>query len=163
MSNLRTLALIATCCFWLPASACAAAPDWDRVENVREAAAQLVQRHRASGSTGVLKFLDACYKTHTIASKYTRALEGCLTQDYIHSRVLVSIYERLPEAARADPKLPKAGDIAHAVNGRFVSIFRQYKVTLADAEALKAAIEQHGVPIFLKDRFPAAAVTGKGP
>ncbi len=141
----------------------AAAPDWDRTENVREAADQLVKRHRASGSNGVLKFLDACYRTHMIASKFTRALEGCLAQDYIHSRVLVAIYSKLPDAARADPKLPRAADIAKAVNGRFIAIFQQYKFTVKEADALKASIEQHGVPIFLKDRFPAPASGEKGP
>lgn len=145
----------------LPAHA--AGPEWDRTENVREAATQLVMRHKASGSTGVMKFLDACYRTHMLASKYNRAIEGCLTQDYIHSRVLVAIYAKLPDAARSDPKLPSAADIAKAVNGRFVTIFQQYKVSVKDADALKAVIEQHGVPIFLKDRFPAAAGPGKGP
>lgn len=163
MTTRPNLALLVLSGLLLTGPVHAAGPDWDRAENVREAAAQLVKRHRASGSSGVMKFLDACYRTHMLASKYSRAIEGCLAQDYIHSRVLVAIYAKLPDAARADPKLPSAADIAKAVNGRFITIFQQYKITTKDADALKAAIEEHGVPIFLKDRFPPAAGAGKGP
>lgn len=163
MTRRRRLAFLVLSCCLLAAPVRAAEPAWDKVENVREAASLLVKRHRASGSSGVMKFLDACYRTHTLASKYSRALEGCLAQDYIHSRVLVAIYQRLPDAARADPKLPSAEDIAKAVNGRFISIFQQYKITLKEADALKKAIEDHGVPVFLKERFPASANGGKGP
>lgn len=156
------LALLVSSVLLFAAPVQAAGPDWDRTENVREAATQLVKRHKASGSNGVIKFLDACYRTHMLASKYSRAIEGCLAQDYIHSRVLVAIYAKLPDAARADPKLPSAADIAKAVNGRFITIFQQYKVSVKDADALKAAIEQHGVPVFLKERFPAPAAGSNG-
>ncbi len=134
----------------------AAKPDWDRAANVKEAAERLSKLHKAKGSEAVLKFLDACYRTHALAARFSAALEGCMAQDYVHSRVLVAVYERVPEAVRAARKLPTPGAIAGAMNARFEAVIRQYSVAPKDVEAMKAAFETHGVPVFVASAFPNA-------
>ena len=128
--------------------------------SAEEAAQRLSMLHKRSGSEGVLKFLDACYRTHTIATNFSAALEGCMAQDYVHSRVLVAVYARVPEAVRAERKLPSPEAIAGAMNSRFAAIFEQYKLKPNDVEALQAAFETHGVPIFVKSAFPGTDATG---
>lgn len=127
---------------------------WDRAANVGEAASRLVEMHRAQGSRGVMKFLDACYKTHTLSSEYKAALEACLAQDYMHTRVLVEIYSRLPEDARTSFDAPETAKIAQALNHRFNLVMQQYAIPETEALELKQSIEAHGLPVFVKGVMP---------
>ena len=139
----------------------AAKPDWDMAANIKEAAKHLAKLHRSQGSQGVLKFLDACYRTHTLASEFNRGLEACMAQDYMHSQVLAVIYARLPEEARTKSKMPSPDFIAKSMGARFSSIFSQYNYTPAQADDFKKSVDKHGFPIFLKAVFPKdAAGTG---
>ncbi len=93
----------------LASPAHAAPGKWDHAANIKDAAERLAKLHKREGSTGVLKFLDACYRTHLLASEYTKGLEACMAQDYMHTKVLATIYAKLPpeqlEAlARPSPK-----------------------------------------------------------
>ena len=74
----------------------AAKGDWDHTANIKDAAGRLAALHKREGSPGVLKFLDACYRTHLLASDFTKGLEACMAQDYMHTRVLATIYAKLP-------------------------------------------------------------------
>ncbi|MFN0218420.1 MAG: hypothetical protein ACKVP4_06365 [Hyphomicrobium sp.] len=141
----------------IAASPAAAAIDWDRAANIKDAATRLVQMHRRQGSPGVLKFLDACYRTHMLANEFGAGLEACLAQDYMHSNVLVQIYARVPPEQRAKNKNPSAGDIAKSLGERFVVAFAQYKMTSDDVAAFKKLVDKYGLPIFLKGVFPNAA------
>ncbi|MGQ0456999.1 MAG: hypothetical protein ACT4OU_08045 [Hyphomicrobium sp.] len=134
-----------------------AAIDWDRAANIKGAAERLVTLHKRQGSPGVLKFLDACYRTHMLASDFSAGLEACLAQDYMHSNVLASIYARVPPEQRAKNKNPSAEDIAKALGERFVVAFAQYKMKAADVTTFKALVDKHGVPVFVKGVFPNAA------
>lgn len=157
MSSARQIA------FWLglsavelAAAAHAAPGNWDHRQNIKEAAERLVKLHRREGSTGVLKFLDACYKTHLLAEKFTKGLEACMAQDYVHTKVLASIYAKLPEAELKKRGAPTATVIAKDMNARFVTSFMQYKVTVADAEDFKRIVEEVGMPIFVEGVFPGS-------
>ena len=132
----------------------AANPQWDRVANVKDAAQRLAALHRQQGSNGVLKFLDACYRTHTLASEFSQALESCMAQDYMHSRILAEIYGRLPEAERARLNTPTPALIARTMNDRFAAVFQQYKVSRSEAEAFRKLVDTYGMPVFLKAVFP---------
>ncbi len=132
----------------------AAKPAWDQAANIKEAANHLAKLHRAQGSQGVLKFLDACYRTHTLASEFNRGLEACMAQDYMHSQVLAVIYARLPEVARAKSNMPSPEFIAKSMGARFGSIFSQYKFTPAQSDDFKKSVDRHGFPVFLKSVFP---------
>ena len=56
-------------------SATAAKEAWDHVANIKDAATRLALLHRREGSPGVLKFLDACYRTQLLASEFSQGLE----------------------------------------------------------------------------------------
>jgi len=133
-----------------------AKPAWDQAANIKSAAERLVVLHRSQGSVGVLKFLDACYKTHTLASDFNAGLESCMAQDYMHTRVLAEIYAKLPEEARAKLHAPSAELIAKTMNARFAAVFAQYKITDAEGLALKQAVDKFGLPVFIKGAFPKA-------
>jgi hypothetical protein len=127
---------------------------WNQVANIKDAARRLGALHRREGSAGVLKFLDACYRTQMLASEYSQGLESCLAQDYMHSQVLAQIYARIPQAERVRMGTPAPEDIARGMGARFVTAFRQYKISPKQAEAFKKTVDKDGMPIFLKSVFP---------
>ena len=147
-----TLAALAL--FGMGANAVAAPGNWDHEANVKDAATRLVILHRRQGSDAVMKFLDACYRTHSLASEFTQGLEACMAQDYMHTRALTLIYSRLPAERMQNVGAPTAQGIAAALNARFVNYFTQYKVTVADADDFKKIVERVGVPIFFQGVFP---------
>ena len=154
MNGLTTRAAAALAVIVLATAAHAAPGKWDHAANIKDAALRLAKLHKREGSTGVLKFLDACYRTHLLASDYTKGLESCMAQDYIHTRVLATIYAKLPPDQRARLKIPSPELIAGGLNKRFVSAFVQYKVTVAEADDFKAQVDTHGFPVFVKSAFP---------
>ncbi|MGL4395256.1 MAG: hypothetical protein ACRCS9_01835 [Hyphomicrobium sp.] len=137
--------------------------DWDRKANISEAAQRLSKLHRAKGSKAVLNFLDACYRTHMLASTFNAGLEGCMAQDYMHSQVLALIYARVPEETRKKLRAPSPQIIAASMSSRFAKAFAQYKFNEADATELKGLVDKHGFPIFLKAVFPKAGKRGEAP
>lgn len=131
--------------------------DWDRAANIESAAKRLSELHRAKGSEFVLKFLNDCYLTHTIASKYTEGLEACIAQDYIHTQALVVVYSRLPKEAYEKLKAPTPHLLADSMGRRIATAFTKYKVSVAEAEAFKKLVDKHGLPIFFASVFPRAS------
>lgn len=140
----------------LAGAAYAAKPNWDRVANVKEAANHLAKLHRAQGSQGVVKFLDACYRTHMLASDFNRGLEACMAQDYMHSQVLAVIYAKLPAEDRQKAGAPSPEFIAKSMGTRFAAVFDQYKFSAEQTADFKKIVDKHGFPIFVKAVFPKA-------
>jgi hypothetical protein len=132
-------------------------PDWDRPANIKDAAKRLALLHRREGSTGVLKFLDACYRTHILSPKFSQGLEACMAQDYMHTQVLALIYGRLPDEQRKQNNMPSPQQMADAMGQRFVMAFSQYKVPTTDASGLKTLVDKNGMQIFMASVFPKAA------
>jgi hypothetical protein len=153
-----TRLLIAVFALALPFAATAAPTSdkesWDHVANIKETATRLVQLHKAQGSAGVLKFLDACYKTHLLADKFTQGLESCLAEDYMHTQVLTLVYARIPLAERQRLGTPSPEGIAGAMAERFTNAYAQYKKTDKDQEAFKKLVDKVGMPIFVNGIFP---------
>lgn len=142
----------------ISATAAYAAPgNWDHAANIKDAAQRLAKLHKREGSTGVLKFVEACYRTHLLASDYSKAMEACMAQDYMHTRILTTIYGKLPEDQRKRLGMPSPELIAGGFNQRVVTTFQQYKVSLADAEDFKKQVDTHGFPVFVKAVFPKGA------
>jgi len=132
----------------------AAKETWDHVANIKDAAKRLADLHRREGSAGVVKFLDACYRTQMLASEFSAGLESCMAQDYMHSQVLAQIYARIPQEDRVKMGTPAPEDIARGMGARFVAAFSQYKVSIKEANAFKKMVDKDGMPIFLKSVFP---------
>jgi hypothetical protein len=127
---------------------------WDHIANIKESAKRLGELHQREGSAGVLKFLDACYRTQMLASEYTAGLESCLAQDYMHSQVLAQIYSRIPQEQRVKMGTPAPEDIARGMGARFGVAFKQYNMSTKQADALRKMVDANGMPIFLKAVFP---------
>ena len=132
----------------------AARGDWDHAANIKDAAGRLAVLHKREGSQGVLKFLDACYRTHLLASEFTKGLEACMAQDYMHTQVLATIYSKLPVEERTKLHVPSPEAMAQGMNQRFVTSFMQYKVTVSDGEDFKKLVDKYGFPVFVKAVFP---------
>lgn len=147
---------------WAAPSPTVAKEAWDHVANVKDAAKRLADLHKREGSAGVLKFLDACYRTQMLASEYSRGLESCMAQDYMHSQVLAQIYARIPQAERVRMGVPAPEDIANGMGQRFVAAFKQYKISTKKAEAFRQLVQKNGMPIFVKSVFPPAKPGDKG-
>lgn len=127
---------------------------WDHVANIKDAASRLAMLHKQQGSQGVLKFLDACYKTQLLFSDYSKGLESCMAQDYIHAQVLARVYASIPIAERQRLGTPSPEGISNAMGDRLVAAFAQYKVPVKDAEEFKRLVDKHGTPVFVKAVFP---------
>ncbi|MEQ1696962.1 MAG: hypothetical protein ABL901_14090 [Hyphomicrobiaceae bacterium] len=136
------------------ARASAASVSWDRIANVEGAAKQIGEVQARGGVEKAFGFISACYKTHGLASAYSKAFEGCIAQDYVVSRTLVLIYERVPKDVLEKSGAPSPEKIDQSFKARAASAFAQYKRTPEDALALRGVVEQHGVPVFLKIVFP---------
>jgi hypothetical protein len=137
-----------------PAMPAAAKEIWNHVANIKDAATRLADLHKREGSPGVLKFLDACYRTQMLASEYSQGLESCMAQDYMHSQVLAKIYAAIPEAERQRMGTPSPEAIADGMGRRFVAAFSQYKMSVKEAEDFKKLVDKNGLPIFVKAVFP---------
>lgn len=142
------------------APASAASESWDHKANITDAAKRLVVLHRREGSNGVLKFLEACYKTHLLSSAFTAGLESCMAQDLMHAQVLAVIYSRLPPERIKQMGAPTPEIIAKSMNARVTSSFMQYKVAVKEGEEFKRLVNQHGMPIFMAGIFPKSAPKG---
>lgn len=166
MTKLMRYSLLAVAALAAPlaqAQAAASKPEWNQIENVKDAAKRMGELHRRQGSEAALKFLEACYKTHTIAEKYTEGLESCMAQDYMLSQMLAVVYSRVPDEKLKDMKAPTSEIIVRSMRGRFQAIFQQYKLTQPQADSLRDAVDKHGMPIFIKLVFPSTGDGTNGP
>ncbi len=148
-----------------PAGAAASVPlaiSWDRPANIRDAAQRIGVIQRTRGAEAAMKHIDACYRTHGLASSYSAAFEGCIAQDYLESKLLVRIYSRLSPDGLRRSGAPSAEAIGEAMGRRLVGAFTQYKVGTEDAQTIKSEIDKHGLPVFLKTVFPNAAAEIEG-
>lgn len=130
---------------------------WDRTANIKDAATRLGQLHRRGGSQAVLKFLDACYRTHMLASEFNQGLESCMAQDFMHTQVLAQIYARVPENELKSKNVPTPKLIADGMGQRFQAVFSQYKISKDDALAFQKRVANDGLPIFVAAVFPKGA------
>jgi hypothetical protein len=129
-------------------------PDWDQVENVKDAARRLAVLQRTQGATKVFAFIDACYRTHSLSSQYTKAFEACIAQDYMESQILSLIYSRTPPDALKRQGAPSPQMIVATMQRRVGSAFAQYKIPKERIAQLQRVIDEHGFPLFFSTVFP---------
>src|SRR3990172_4694262 len=119
-------------------------------------------RPGARGPKAAYDFIDACYKTHSLAEEYGPAFEACIAQDYLETKVLTQVFARLPPDTLAKLGAPTPAALAQAMGRRIVAAFSQYKKPAAYGEALKKLIDEHGLAVFIGIVFPSAAPAGGG-
>ncbi len=129
-------------------------PGWDQVENIKEAAQRLAQLQRTQGATKAFAFIDACYRTHSLSSEYTKAFEACIAQDYMETQILSLIYQRTPPEALKKMGAPTPKMLAQTMMRRVGAAFGQYKVPKDRIAQFQRNVDEHGFPLFFKILFP---------
>ena len=152
--HMRSGVLAAVCLVGLSGTASATQPDWDQVENIKEAATRLAQIQRTQGATKAYQFIDACYRTHKLSSTYTRAFEACIAQDYLETQILTLIYARLPPETLKRMGAPTPELLVETATRRVVAAFANYQMPLAVVEKFARLVDEHGFPVFFKALFP---------
>lgn len=152
------LALGAAAVIGLGSTSLAAAhdPGWDQVENIKEAATRLAQMQRTQGATKTFGFIDACYRTHSLSSEYTKAFEACIAQDYMETQILTMIYSRTPPDVLKRQGAPTPKMLVETMSRRVGAAFGQYKVPKEKIVAFQRNVDEHGFPLFFKTLFPGA-------
>jgi hypothetical protein len=131
-------------------------PDWDQVANIKDAALRLAQMQRTQGASRAFTFIDACYKTHSLSSAYTKAFEACIAQDYLETQVLALIYSRLSPEALKRMGAPTPAMLSESMNRRVNSAFDTYKIPSERVLAFRKNVDEHGFPLFFQALFPDA-------
>jgi hypothetical protein len=136
------------------ALAAAEEPDWDQVENIKDAATRLALMQRTQGATRAFAFIDACYKTHSLSSNYTKAFEACIAQDYLETQVLALIYSRMEPDTLKKMGAPSPELLARTMGRRVAAAFATYDVPVNRVKAFKKLVDEEGFPVFFKALFP---------
>jgi hypothetical protein len=131
-------------------------PDWDQVANIKEAATRLAQIQRTQGASKAFTFIDACYRTHSLSSAYTKAFEACIAQDYMETQILTLIYSRMKPDDLKRMGAPSPAMLATTMSRRVGAAFGQYKIPPERIAEFKRTVDEHGFPLFFKTLFPDA-------
>jgi hypothetical protein len=132
----------------------AAAPAWNQGENIKAAAKQLAEIQQRQGAEGAVRFISACYKTHGLASKYSKSYEGCVAQDYMQARALALVYARVDETTLKEKGIPTVQDVTQSLNVRMNAAFAKYQIASQDGQSFVRLVETLGVPVYLSIVFP---------
>ncbi len=131
-------------------------PKWDQVENIKEAATRLAQMQRTQGATKAYVFIDACYRTHSLSTDYTKAFEACIAQDYLETQILALIYSRMSPDALKRMGAPTPDKLAESMGRRVGAAFAKYRIPSEQIAAFKRNVDEHGFPLFFQSLFPDA-------
>ena len=148
MPSAAIVALIASL-----ASPALAEKTWDHTANVRTNAQRAADLQQAKGALGTFEYISSCYKTHSLASEFGQAIEGCMVVDYIHSVSLATVYARMTPAQRAETRVPDPEALTNSMGQRLAATFQQYKLPKERFEAFGKLVEAEGLPAYSKARF----------
>jgi hypothetical protein len=136
--------------------AAAQVPEWDQVENIKDAATRLAVIQRTQGATKAFAFIDACYRTHSLSTDYTKAFEACIAQDYLETQVLALIYSRMSPETLQRMRAPSPAMLSDTMARRVGAAFAQYKITKEQIAEFKHNVDEQGFPVFFRALFPDA-------
>jgi hypothetical protein len=134
---------------------------WDQVANIKDMATHIGKVQRGQGADKAMSFIDACYRTHSLGSAYSKSFEGCIIADYLLAQALVAVINRVPADELKKSGGATSAEITTAVQSRIISGFGQYSMGGVEAKAFLALVDQYGMPVFLQTVFPQAAAGGK--
>jgi hypothetical protein len=157
IAGVAAAASLVACCL-APAAAAPGKPDWDQSANIKDAAQRIAEIQRTQGATKAFNYIEDCYKTHSLSSEYTKAFEGCITQDYLETQILALVYSRLPPETLKKMGAPEPKLLAQSMGQRITAAFATYKVPVARVEKFKKIVDEDGFPVFFKVLFPGTEV-----
>ena len=139
-------------------AACAAfeKPDWDQKANIKDAALRLAELQRTQGASKAFGFIDACYRTQSLNSNYTKGYEACIAQDYLETQILALVYSRLPPESLKKMGAPTPQLLADSMGKRIAQAFATYKVPSSEVEHFHKLVDEEGFPVFFEALFPNA-------
>ena len=126
---------------------------WDHTANVKANAQRAADLQQARGALGTFEYIASCYKTHSLASEFGSAIEGCMVVDYINSVSLSSVYARMTPEQRVETRVPDPSAIMTSMSQRLAATFQQYKLPKERFEAFGKLVEAEGLPVYSKARF----------
>ncbi len=107
------------------------------------------------------RFIDACYRTHSLSSDYTKAFEACIAQDYLETQILALIYSRMSPEALKRTGAPTPQMLAETMSRRVSGAFAQYKISkeqIADVQAQRRRARLSAVlPVAIPRRQDAGS------
>ncbi len=128
---------------------------WDRTGNITSAATEIAGVQKDKGARGAFEVIKICYETAIEpAERYTQAVERCLTQDIINSRITAAFYGSLSAEARERNGVPAPETITEAMGKRVSATFARLEVPPAQAREIVTVINGEGEAAFMKARFP---------
>lgn len=128
---------------------------WDRRENITSSAVEIAVIQKEKGSRGAFEVIKICYETAIEPAKsYTQAVERCLTQDIVNSRMTAAFYGSLSAEARERNGVPAPETITEAMGTRVSATFARLEVPAARAREIVTVINGEGEAAFMKARFP---------
>jgi hypothetical protein len=161
MGSARTrkgiLTIVVTAAFAAAGTAACAAfekPDWDQKANIKEAALRLAELQRTKGASRAFEFIDACYRTQSLNSNYTKGFEACIAQDYLETQVLALVYSRLPPESLKKMGAPTPQFLADSMGKRITQAFATYQVPNSEVEHFRKLVDEEGFPVFFEALFP---------
>lgn len=156
LCGLRIAAVAVALLVGIAPAAVRAKSSWDHIANIKTSAVHLAELQTQKGALGAFQFIAACYQTHELAEDYGAPLEGCIVQDYIHSKVTAAVYSKVPAEQREKMGLPSPEELMKGMLGRLGGAMAKYKLTEADARKFIADIDTYGIPAFAEVRFKKA-------
>jgi hypothetical protein len=125
---------------------------WNKVDNIRQAAADIRVAQKERGFFGAQAEVRACYDEAKQPSKsYGREIERCVTQDYVLSQAAASLYASVSPEARRLSNSPEPGVVIESMAKRIVEAMAHFRVPERDARQFIALVKEHGLPAFMNE------------
>ncbi|MDA0704217.1 MAG: hypothetical protein O3A96_13455 [Proteobacteria bacterium] len=112
-----------------PVQALGQSGSWDRAANIKSAATEITEIRTRKGANGAFAAIGACYEESvTPAQTYSQAVEACLTQDVLISRLSASVYASVSPEARKMSGSPEPEAVMGEMAARVEQTFRRFDV-----------------------------------
>jgi hypothetical protein len=124
----------------------------NKVDNIRQAAAEIRLAQKERGFFGAQADVRGCYDAAKQPGKsYGREIERCVTQDYLISHAAAGLYASVSPEARRLSNSPEPGVVIERMAKRIVEAMAHFRVPERDARQFIALVKEHGLPAFMDE------------
>jgi hypothetical protein len=127
---------------------------WDRVENIRESAAQVRRIEKSQGLSGALSDARKCYDRE-LKKEYglTQELESCMIQDYIVAQSSAAILSQMSPEARRKANLPEPGALIDEMSGRIKRGFARLGIPENEMSDFISSLKKNAMQAYIETRY----------
>jgi len=127
----------------------------EQIANIKMAVARIATAEKENGYMGALVEVQRCYlRELKTARTLTPALEACIAQDIVISRVAAATLATIPENARKASGSLEPEKILRDMADRVPKVFAKFKVAEPQARAFAQLVSKHGTEAYGRARFP---------